>query len=817
VFEFMRDLRLALRMLRRNLGFAGAAMLTLALGIGAATAIFNAADEALLSPLPLPAPQQLVAVYNFDKADSRYLSSSYPDFQDFSRRNRSFQHLSAYVRLPLNLTLGDGTERISLEAVSADYFSMLELPPLAGRAFSSQEGGESSSPPPVVMLGEELWRKRFGGDLSLIGKTVTLEGSPVTVIGIVPKRYRGVNLNWGDPPQAWIPFGALPVVLPRFKSVFPRRSARWLVLFGRLQQGVTVPQAEAELRLIAGNLAQTEPAANRNITARAFSAARSKFWPAYRNSVTQLLLVFGMGAAFLLLLACANVSNLLLERAFARRREMAIRVALGAGRGCLVRQLMAENLLLVAGSFAVALLIAFVFDGVLSRFPLAFGLPLALDLSLGSRVLLFGLLLSLATVLLFGLVPALQAARPEVVPALKESGNTALRGARGDWLRHLLVAVQVSFSMALLVTGGIFARSLLKAYSVDLGFRPDNLLMMSFDPFGTQFDPWQSEQDALRQTLTLPGVQTATVGWDVPLTMTQATMRLTDAASQSPQTLQVAYNMVGPDYFQTLGIAILSGRDFNWADREGTPRIVVVNQALAARLWPGAAALGRTLLVEDQPGRQTAVQVVGLARDSKYVSVWEQAQPYIYFAAWQWRWPITNLIARARVRPQELRREMERRWRESFPGMPLYGVHTGQEHVKLALAPQRLAATLLALFAILAAIVASIGLYGVVAYSVARRRREIGIRMALGAEPATVVGRVLGHALSLAALGLVLGTGATWALLRIVASQVKGVSLYDWVTFTTVSLLLCAVATAAALLPAIRAARSEPLEALRSE
>jgi len=275
--------------------------------------------------------------------------------------------------------------------------------------------------------------------------------------------------------------------------------------------------------------------------------------------------------------------------------------------------------------------------------------------------------------------------------------------------------------------------------------------------------------------------------------------------------------MVGPDYFRTLGIAILAGRDFTWADREDTPKIVVVNQTLAARLWPGTGPVGHTLLVGDQPGQQTAVQVVGLARDSKYVSVWEQAQPYIYCAAWQWHWPITNLIARARVEPQELRREIERRWRESFPGMPLYGVHTGQEHVKLALAPQRLAATLLTSFAILAAVVASVGLYGLVAYNVARRRREIGIRMALGAEPARVVGGVLRHALSLTALGLVLGTGATYVLMRLIASQVKGVSPYDWVTFVAVSVLLCAVAAGAAFIPAIRVAKVNPLSALRSE
>jgi len=431
-------------------------------------------------------------------------------------------------------------------------------------------------------------------------------------------------------------------------------------------------------------------------------------------------------------------------------------------------------------------------------------------------VLLFCAAASLITIVLFGLVPALQASRPDLVPALKETGNNPSRGDRGDWLRHFLVVAQVGFSMALLVVGGIFTRSLLKAYSVDLGFHPDQLLIMGFDP-STQTDTWQGEQDALRQTLTLPGVQTATVAWDVPLTTMQSTLRVTDAESRSPEPLQVAYNMVGPDYFHTLGITILAGRDFTWADREDSPKIAIANQTLAARLWPGASPLGRTLLVESQPGRQNTVQVVGLARDSKYVSVWEHAQPYVYFAAWQWHWPITNLIARPRVAPQELRHEIEHRWQESFPGMPLYGVHTGQEHVKMSLAPQRLAAALIASFAILAAIVTSIGLYGVVAYSVARRKREIGIRMALGAEPARVVGRIVGQALSLTALGLILGAGASCALMRLIASQVKGISPYDAVTFAAVPVLLCAIAAGAALVPALRAAHADPLQALRSE
>ena len=815
-----QDLRYGLRMLRKNPAFTAAAVVTLALGIGGATAIFNATDQTLLSPLPLPEPQQLVAVYNFDKKAARYVSSSYPDYEDFSQHSQSFQHLSAYVRLPLNLSIGESTEGVSVEAVSTDYFSMLELPPLAGRAFT-REDGESSSTQPVAMVGEELWRKRFGGDSSLIAKTITIANHAFLVIGVVPKRYRGANLNWGDPPQVWIPLSTVPLLLPRIGDldIFHRRAARWMVLLGRLKQGVTVSQAEAELRLIAAALAQAEPATNRDVTVAAFSASRSKFWPAYRDSITRSLVVFSVGAGLVLLLACANVSNLLLERAFARRREMAIRIALGAARGRLVRQLMAENLLLVIASFSVALLVAYALDGVLARFPNAFGIPLALDLGLGSRILFFSFLLSLATILLFGLAPALQASQPDIIPFLKESGNAALQGPSGHWLQRSLVVVQVAFSMVLLVVGGMFTRSVLKAYSVDLGFRPDNLLIMRVEAPREHLDGARSQvftQAALREVSSVAGVETATVAWDLPLTM-RPTMSVADANSRNPEEIEVAYNMVGPDYFRTLGIAILAGREFTWRDNGNSTKGVVVNQTLAQRLWHGSDVVGRTILVNDQPGHRVLAEVVGLARDSKYVSIWENAEPYMYFAAWQWEFPAVNLIARTRGEPLGLVRGIQHEWREAFPGVVLYGIHTGDEHVRVSIAPQRLAAGLLTSFAILAAIVASVGLYSVVAFSVSRRRREIGIRMAIGAKPATVVRDILGRALLLTGIGLILGGAGACVMMRFIASQVRGVSPYDGLTFIGVSLLLFATSAGAAFIPALRAARVDPLRELRSE
>jgi putative ABC transport system permease protein len=403
---------------------------------------------------------------------------------------------------------------------------------------------------------------------------------------------------------------------------------------------------------------------------------------------------------------------------------------------------------------------------------------------------------------------------------LKESGNAPWQGPSRAWLQHLLVVVQVAFSMVLLVVGGIFARSILKAYSVELGFRPADLTIMSFEVPREHLNDARNQifiQAALRGISTVAGVETATVARDVPLTMMHSTMQVADAESHALGVFRAAYNMVGPDYFHTLGIAILAGREFTWGDKENSAKGVIVNQTLAKRLWPGSSAVGHTIAVEDELGHQTLLEVVGQARDSKYVSVWEQPEPYMYFAAWQWQLPAGNLIVRTRGEPGTLLHEIQRKWQEGFPGAPLYAVHSGKEHVQTSLAPQRLAAGLLGSFAILAAIVASVGLYGVVACSVARRRREIGIRIAIGAEPAMVVRRILGQALSLTALGLVLGAGAAGVLMRLVASQVKGVSPYDGITFAAVAVLLCVMATGAALIPALRAANIDPLAALRSE
>lgn len=820
--ELGRDLNYAGRRLRRSPGFTAAATITLALGIGANTAIFSVIDDTLFRPLAVPHADRITAVYNFDRKTAKYVSSSYPDYEDFSLRAKSFRQLSAYLRIAPRVTIGEHTEQVPAEAVTANYFDMLELPPVAGRAFRAEDDRPGAAP--VAMLGEDFWRERFQGDRAIFGKTILIEDHPFTVASIVPGRYQGNNLDWGQPPKLWIPLGTTPLLLPRWKEldIFHNRQVPWLLMLGRLKNGIGVPQAQAELQTLAANIAQAEPATNRDITALAFAASRARFYPAYRESVTRLLSVFAAAAALVLLLACANVSNLLLERALSRRREIAIRLAIGAARGRLVRQLLTENSLLIVPSFIAALGAAYGLEKILAGLPNALGMS-ALDLTLDARALGFCAAVSLVATALFGLVPAIQASRSDVLPALKDSGNASPAPGH-DWLRHSLVVVQVALSTILLVGGGLFARSLMKAYSIDLGFRRENLLTMSFDLPAEKYPAERRQelfQNLLRQVSSTPGVQSAAVAALVPLSGVHYVGLKVSDADQASEPFQVDYNVIGPAFFETTGIALISGREFTSHDDVHSAKVAIVNQTLARRLWGGANSVGQTIRLVPAPGapdRETLAEIVGVARDSKYRSVWEEPQPYVYLpSSQQPRDRSWNLMVRTRVKPEGLIPAMRREWDRMVPGVPLNSIATGDQRVNASLAPQRLAAGLLAAFGALAIILASVGLYSVMACSVVQRRREIGIRIALGARPGVVVRQILGRAFLLTAGGLVLGAAASAAAMRLIASQVKDVSPYDGVTFGVAALLLAAMSASAALIPALRAARIDPLTALKCE
>jgi predicted permease len=611
----------------------------------------------------------------------------------------------------------------------------------------------------------------------------------------------------------WIPLQAAAIVLPRFRSldIFHQRAMQWLLVTGRLRPGVSVARAQEEIQTIAAGIAQSAPATNRDISDIVFSASRAKFWPAYRTSITRSLTVFAVAAGLVLLLTCANLSNLLLNRAVGRRREFAIRLSLGAGRGRLVRQLLTESLLLALPSCAAALGIAYGLGGMLARFPNALGLPLALDGGVENRVLCFCMALSVISTVLFGLAPALQTTRMAVLPALKESGNTVSGGGH-DGLRNMLLVLQVAFSTILLAGGGLFGRSVMRAWSIDLGFRTGGLLTAGFSappPGSASSERMRSAQQVLVARLrAMPGFESAALASDAPQNQlhSRTQIQTQDAAITADR------HTAGAGFFHTVGMALVSGREFNARDDAAAPKVAIVNQTLAARLWPGTNPLGRSIVVQ-----KAAMQVVGVVGDSRYGSVWDEPHFDLYVADTQAGAAASYPIVRTRGNSRELAAAVAKEWNGVLPRSPLSDFRTADELLSVALAPQRLAAGVFGAFGLMAIVLASVGMYSAMAYAVARRTRDIGIRMAMGAKPAMAMRQILGKSMAVAGAGVAAGISISALLARFVAPQVKGVSVYDGATFALVAALVGMVAFLAAAIPARRAARIDPQMALRAE
>jgi predicted permease len=520
-----------------------------------------------------------------------------------------------------------------------------------------------------------------------------------------------------------------------------------------------------------------------------------------------------------LLLACANVSNLLLEGALSRRREFAVRLAIGASRSRLVRQLLTESLTLAVPSCAAAVLVAKGLMKLLLRFPNALGLPLSLGLTVESRALWFCAALSIATALLFGLAPALEATRPAILPSLKQSGS-ALPGSGRHWFRGSLVVLQVALSAILLVGGGLYVRSLMKAYAVDLGFRSGNLWTASFNITGQEPEATKRVQNSqralMRELSATPGIQAASTT-SHQLLDTIASQTQVDAGATRSGAISTGIEYTGPDYIATLGVPLLSGREFTSRDDAGSPPVAVINRALATKLWPAGSAVGQTLWVHNRAGARKPFTVVGVAHDAKYNSVWEDPQPHLYLADWQSGLHAGELAVRTNLKPSEVAALVRQAWSRLEPSVSLDDFQTAGERVNVFLTPQRVAAGIFGAFGVLAIVLASVGLYSLVAYSVLQQRREIGIRIAMGAQPRAVLAAVLRKSMGLTVAGLVLGGIASLLLMPFLATQVKNVSSYDGATYLLVAAVLTMVSFVAALIPARRAMAVDPVTALRGD
>jgi predicted permease len=815
--DLVNDLRYALRKLAASPVFAASATLTVALGIGANTAVFSLINEVLMRPLPLPDAQRIAAVYTYDKKHASYLSTSYPDFQDLQRRSATFEAMSAYVRLPMKLGRGDRVERLPGEAVSSNYFSMLQLAPVLGRMFEPSD--DSSGAVTAVMLSEQLWTSEFNRDPKSIGEAITIEEHPAVVVGIVPKSYQGANLNWSDPPQIWIPIESLPAVMPRFRAIniLQQRNIRWLLVLGRTRAGTTIQTAGAELETLISSLAADHPE-DRGLTLRTFPASRSKFWPAYRNSVATSLAVFAGASVLVLLLACANISNLLLAKSLQRRHEVAIRMALGVSRARLIRQLMTESLVLAVPAFLLAMLLADTLGRILAQFPNGLGIPLSFAPEMDWPVIGFCALLSLFTILSFSLAPAIRGTRSELVSSLKESGRSAsASGILG--LRDALVLTQVALSTILLIGAVLFTRSLLKGYSIDLGFASTNLITAGFDLPASQSDG-ESRARVLNQLLQsigeIPGVEGAALVSNQPLSGVTTRLQIAGSTSGSANGLSANYVVTTPEFFSLFRIPLVDGREFTSHDGANSQKVGVVNETLARDLWHGRNPVGRTIMVQQGPAR-IPVEIVGVARDARYGSVWEKPGDWLWLANGQW--PITPdyVVLRARTNRDVFLPLFRASWEKFAPRTPLYGLRTVDEQIQLALAPQRLAAGLLSAFGALAAILACVGIYGLLAYSVNQRRSEIAIRLALGASQAIIVRLVTTRTLLLVGIGALAGFLLAIAGMPMVAAGTKGISRYDVSLFAWAGSLLLTVALAAIIPPVLSALGMSPVEALRQE
>jgi predicted permease len=809
--NFLQDLRYGLRMMRKNPGFTAVALLTLALGIGANATIFTWLNSILVVGLPgVKAPRELVAVIPVSP-DFGMTSVSYPDYVDYRDRNTTLAGLTALESQAVSLS-GDGNpERVWAELVTANFFDVMGVRPILGRTFLAEEE-RTPNASPVVVLSYSLWQRRFGGDPSVIGRRVILNNCPFTVVGVASEGFAGGETALRF--DLWVPMMMQEKVIPGKR--LQARDNSWLMALGRLKPGVTVQQAQAELTDIANRLQREYPGGARG------SVSVFPMWksPKGATSVLGPVLLLLMGVvALVLLIACANVANLLLARATGRRREIAIRLALGAGRGRLLRQLLTESLLLSLAGGALGIICANWTAGLLRTLAPPTDFPVGMALDLDARVFAFTFGLALLTGLAFGLAPALQAVRTDMLVPLKdESAAIAGAGGRRAWLRNALVVSQVSISVLLLVTAGLFLRSLANAQTFRPGFTAGGVLLASVDlfPGGYKADTARAfYKQVLEKVRALPGVESASMARRVPLGLggsSSSSIRIEGFELRKDERPWTYINNVSPDYLRTMRIPLLAGREFSERDTVIAPAVAIVNETMARRYWPAGDALGKRFSFGEE-----RFTVIGIAGNIRSRALNEPPAAYTYLCLYQFYRPDVTVHVRTAGDPGLLAGAVQREIQSIDPGLPVFSIRTLQVHISAASFQQRMAGQLLTVFGLLATTLAAVGIYGVLAYSMSRRTHEIGLRIALGAGRRDVIRLVLGHGMILTGAGVILGLASAFALTRLMRTLLLGVSPTDPATFAGVALILASAAAAACYLPARRATRVDPMVALRYE
>jgi predicted permease len=821
--QFMQDIRYALRMLRKSPGFTSVAVLTLALGIGANTAVFSAINGLLLRPMPIPHPEQMTVLSAQQGGSRDYQSFSYPDYQDIRSQTDAFTDILAYRVSLVGLSVDGKGEHCIISRVTGNYFTTAGVQPALGRLILPTEG-QNPGADPVLVLGYVYWQKRFGGDKSVVGKQAVIDGHPVTIVGVAPKGFPGlyafINMDGYVPLSATAGLGGNEPV----EEMWTHREDRSLQLKARLKPGMDLRQATASLQVVAQRLAEQHPETDKGIRLSVFPERLARPEPDPDNSIPKVSLAFAVLAVLVLLVACFNIANALLVRATARKQEMAIRAAMGAGWIRLVRQCTTESLLLALLGGAGGLLLGGWASHFLSSLPLGTDLPIEFDFQPDVRVYLFTLAAVLLTTVVVGIIPSLLVTKTDVNTALREGGRGSFQGRRRHFVRNTLVVGQLAGSLMLLVVAGLFLRSLDKAQKLYLGFNPDHVIDVSVDIHEIGYEEAQGKEfyrSAEERIRALPGVVSVAQAFSVPMGLISSERKVIpdDLPLESGQVPpDVSDNTVTPSYFETLRIPLKRGRTFADADNENAPHVAVLNETMAKKFWPKEDALGRRFKSKDSNHAWAEFEVIGIVQDGKYRGIVEDPIPFFYTPLAQDYLPLRTIQVRTSVPPENLELQIASTIRELAPGLPVTVKTMDQDLQGLnGFLFFWFGAELSGTLGLLGLILAVVGVYSVVSYAASQRTHEIGIRMALGAKPGDVLKMVLSQSLTMIAVGVAIGLGISFIGAQAISSFLVGVSPSDPVTFVGVMVLLLGAALRACWIPARRATRVSPMVALRYE
>jgi predicted permease len=838
MINILHDLRYTLRTLSRSPLFAGVAILSLALGIGANTAIFTLIDQIVLRELPVKDPDSLVMLYQRGAHNGSNMGArmhSYPIYQDFQQKAKPLAEVICRRLTDASVSIDNQTERVDAEVVSGNYFTMLGVKPAIGRVFNSQEDDQVYGGHPVVVLSYTYWTSRFSQDQRVIGKKILVNNYPMTIVGVSAAGFAG--LDPAQSPQIRVPIAMKPVMLPEWTWLHADdRRSRWVQVFARLKPGWTAESSAPALQTLFRQIREYE--ATLPAAAKWSAYSREQFlkgtlhvekaaagYSSLRNDFSSALIVLMCMVGLVLLIACANVANLLIARAFARQKEISVRLSLGASRGQLVRQLLVESLVLSFAGGAAGIALAFAMTRALLAMVPSEGNPLLIIPHPDERILLFTLGVTLLTGIVFGLVPALRASRPDPWSTLKDAMGSIAGQGGSLFLRKGLITAQVALSFLLLFGAGLFVRSLQNLKTTDTGFREmHNLVTFQVAPALSGYDTPRAMQfhtQLLDNIRALPGVQAAGLasvpllhGWEW-----DSTMSVEGHRAQDGEDMQAFMNSLSPDYFRSMGVPVLEGRDFRPGDlrdwSQPGPKVAVVNQSFAKHFFKGASAVGRHVGWGGGPDTKLDIEIIGVVEDSLYEGPREGVRRQVFIPHWG-KFSVAFYV-RAATGSRQLYGAVRNEVRKLDASMPVYELKTLEAQLDETLLTERLTALLSAGFGFLATLLAAIGLYGVMAFVVARRTKELGVRIALGAQRSSVIWLVMKEVLLLLVIGLAIGVPSAMGLGRFVSTQLYGIQSHDpWLAGTTI-IVLALVAAAAGLIPAHRASRIDPILALRFE